>query len=84
MVNFSSSLLHRLPDPLTTSLSSFVELLTGKMSSAKGGDYGFDYFRRTFMELIRGHALAERVPVLNSDIRAFCDELNLAPPTAES
>ncbi|KAH8742415.1 cytochrome P450 [Diaporthe sp. PMI_573] len=59
----------------------FVELLTGKLSSAKDGDYGFSYFSRTFMELIRGYVLAERVPILNSDIRAFCDELILAPLT---
>ncbi|KAI3391020.1 hypothetical protein diail_8115 [Diaporthe ilicicola] len=60
----------------------FVELLTGKLSSAKDGDYGFSNFSRTFMELIRGHALAERLPILNLDIRAFCDKLTSLTPLA--
>ncbi|KAI0003478.1 cytochrome P450 [Xylariaceae sp. FL0662B] len=55
----------------------FVELLTGLVSSQEArDDYGAAFFVKCVSALSRGEKLAQRLPVLVSDTRKFCEALD--------
>lgn len=62
--------------------ASFVELLTGRLPSAKNEkDYGLHNLIKPLLHLTRSDELVKRIPPISNFVATFCDELKTEPPS---